>query len=58
MTLCGVLKNILLVLAAVLIFHETITSLQAFGYFVALAGLVYYKLGPDKIKEMLFGGRV
>lgn len=51
MTLCGVLKDILLVAASMAIWHTPVTPLQFFGYSIALGGLVYYKLGGDKIKE-------
>ena len=51
MTLCGVLKDIMLVCASVLIFGSPVTPLQIFGYSIALAGMVYYKLGADKLKE-------
>ncbi|OQN96076.1 hypothetical protein B0A48_17876 [Cryoendolithus antarcticus] len=51
MTLCGVLKDILLVAASMLIFADPVSPLQFFGYSIALGGLVYYKLGGDKIKE-------
>lgn len=51
MTLCGVLKDILLVAASMLIWHTPVTGLQFFGYSIALMGLVYYKLGGDKIKD-------
>jgi hypothetical protein len=51
MTLCGVLKDILLVAASMAIWNTPVTALQFFGYSIALAGLVYYKLGADKIKE-------
>ncbi|KAL8968828.1 MAG: hypothetical protein Q9183_002291 [Haloplaca sp. 2 TL-2023] len=50
MTLCGVLKDILLVLISVLFNKEPFTALQCFGYSIALAGLVYYKLGADTLK--------
>ena len=56
MTLSGVLKDILLVVCSMLIFRDPVSGLQAFGYSIALAGLVYYKLGADKIKEHLSGG--
>ncbi|KAH6680472.1 triose-phosphate transporter [Halenospora varia] len=49
MTLCGVLKNILLVLASVLIWATIVTPLQFIGYFIALCGLVYYGLGYEGI---------
>lgn len=51
MTLCGVLKDILLVAASMMIWNTPVTSLQFFGYSLALLGLVYYKLGGDKIRE-------
>lgn len=51
MTLSGVLKDILLVGASMLIFQDPVSGVQAFGYSIALAGLVYYKLGSDKLKE-------
>ncbi|GIJ87880.1 hypothetical protein Asppvi_006793 [Aspergillus pseudoviridinutans] len=51
MTLCGVLKDILLVAASMMIWQTPVTGLQFFGYSIALIGLVYYKLGGDKLKE-------
>lgn len=51
MTLCGVLKDILLVAASMAIWHTPVTPLQFFGYSIALGGLVYYKLGGEKIRE-------
>ncbi|KAK3706167.1 hypothetical protein LTR37_012868 [Vermiconidia calcicola] len=58
MTLSGVLKDILLVCASMLIFHDPVAPLQAFGYTVALCGLVYYKLGASTIREYFSeGGR-
>ena len=50
MTLCGVLKDILLVAASIAIWGTPISALQYFGYSIALAGLVYYKLGAETIK--------
>ena len=50
MTLCGVLKDILLVAASILIWGTEISGLQAFGYGIALCGLVYYKLGALQMK--------
>lgn len=50
MTLCGVLKDILLVAASMLIWGTPISALQAFGYSIALGGMVYYKLGYDALK--------
>lgn len=57
MTLCGVLKDILLVVASMMIFRDPVSPLQFFGYSIALGGLVYYKLGADKIKEHLGSGQ-
>ena len=50
MTLCGVLKDIILVGASMLIWGTQVSPLQFFGYSIALGGLVYYKLGGDSIK--------
>lgn len=47
MTLCGVLKNILLVVASMLIWGTIVGGLQAFGFSIALVGLVYYSIGYD-----------
>ncbi|GAB1314296.1 Sugar phosphate transporter domain-containing protein [Madurella fahalii] len=49
MTLTGILKNILLVIISVMIWHTAISWLQFLGYSIALAGLVYYSLGWDQI---------
>jgi hypothetical protein len=49
MTLCGVLKNILLVLASVLLWGTVIMPLQVFGYTIALIGLIYYGVGYEGI---------
>ncbi|KYG41720.1 hypothetical protein M433DRAFT_75290, partial [Acidomyces richmondensis BFW] len=51
MTLSGVLKDILLVVASMLIFRDPVSPLQAFGYSIALCGLIYYKLGAEKLKD-------
>ncbi|EAS32421.3 uncharacterized protein CIMG_03445 [Coccidioides immitis RS] len=51
LTLCGVLKDILLV-AISAVWHKTpVTALQLFGYAIAIGGLLHYKLGTEKIKE-------
>ncbi len=50
MTLCGVLKDVLLVLASMAIWATPISGLQAFGYTIALSGMVYYKLGGAALK--------
>ncbi|KAI5798596.1 DUF250 domain membrane protein [Pyronema domesticum] len=51
LTLCGVLKDILLVVCSILIYGTRVTMLQFLGYSVALGGLVWYKLGAEKVKE-------
>lgn len=50
LTLCGVLKDIMLVAASMVIWGTAVSPLQFFGYSVALGGMVYYKLGFDQIK--------
>ncbi|KAI1420814.1 triose-phosphate transporter family-domain-containing protein [Xylaria sp. FL1777] len=52
LTMSGVLKDILLVVASLLIFGDPVTLQQYFGYSIALAGLVYYKLGAEKLQQM------
>ena len=55
MCLCGILKNILLVVASVMIWTTPISFLQFLGYGIALAGLVYYSLGWDQIVDFSTG---
>jgi hypothetical protein len=50
LTLSGILKAILLVITSIIIWSNTITFLQFFGYSIALAGLVYYSVGYNQIK--------
>lgn len=57
MTLSGVLKDILLVCASMLIFRDPVSGLQAFGYSIAICGLLYYRLGGDKLKEYVGHGQ-
>ncbi|EME41527.1 hypothetical protein DOTSEDRAFT_176726 [Dothistroma septosporum NZE10] len=52
LTLSGVLKDIMLVVASMVIFGDPVAPLQFFGYSIALAGLVYYKLGADGVKNL------
>ncbi|KAI0469554.1 triose-phosphate transporter family-domain-containing protein [Xylaria cf. heliscus] len=52
LTMSGVLKDILLVVASMTIFGDPVTLQQYFGYSIALAGLVYYKLGAEKLQQM------
>ncbi|KAA6414972.1 MAG: DUF250 domain membrane [Lasallia pustulata] len=56
LTLCGVLKDILLVAASMWIWGTKVSPLQFFGYSIALGGLVYYKLGGATLKEYLSQG--
>jgi len=53
LTLCGVLKDILLVGASMLIFGTKISGLQAFGYSIAICGMLYYKLGQKELKPFI-----
>jgi hypothetical protein len=52
LTMSGVLKDVLLVFASMILFHDPVTGQQFFGYSIALAGLVYYKLGPEKLQSL------
>jgi drug/metabolite transporter (DMT)-like permease len=56
LTLCGVLKDIMLVAASMMIWGTQVTPLQFFGYSIALGGMVYYKLGYDKLKAYIGEG--
>lgn len=56
LTLSGVLKDILLVSASILIWGTYVSGLQFLGYSIALGGLVYYKLGIEGLRG-LFGER-
>ncbi|KAF8440585.1 triose-phosphate transporter family-domain-containing protein [Terfezia claveryi] len=58
LTLSGVLKDILLVIASVVIWNSPLTVLQIFGYSIALGGLVLYKIGPNNVKEAVAGFQV
>ncbi|KAH7320118.1 triose-phosphate transporter family-domain-containing protein [Stachybotrys elegans] len=50
LTLCGVLKDIMLVAASMMIWGTAVSGLQFFGYSIALGGMVYYKLGYEQLK--------
>lgn len=56
MTLCGVLKDIILVLASIAIWGTPVSALQFFGYSLSLAGMVYYKLGAENLKGFFAEG--
>jgi hypothetical protein len=47
-----VLKDILLVMASMGIFGDPVTLTQYFGYSIALGGLMYYRLGGEKMKQL------
>ncbi|KAI5301596.1 hypothetical protein KEM56_001566 [Ascosphaera pollenicola] len=53
LTLCGVLKDVLLVTLSCVLFGSPVTPLQIFGYTIALGGLVTYQLGFGTIKEYM-----
>lgn len=54
----GILKDILLVVASLVIFLDPVTLQQYFGYSIALAGLCYYKLGPEKLQSAFADARL
>ncbi|GAB7351951.1 hypothetical protein MBLNU459_g2483t1 [Dothideomycetes sp. NU459] len=49
LTLSGVLKNIMIVFASMIMFHDPVSGLQFFGFGVALLGLVFYQLGGTPV---------
>ncbi|CRG91009.1 putative sugar phosphate/phosphate translocator At4g32390 [Talaromyces islandicus] len=49
MRLCGILKDILIVISSMILWNSPVTSMQAGGYSISLLGLVYYMLGYDRI---------
>lgn len=51
MTLCGVLKDVLLVLLSIAIWGTMITNLQIFGYALALLGLFFYKTKAEERQQ-------
>ncbi|PSR80806.1 triose-phosphate transporter family-domain-containing protein [Coniella lustricola] len=58
LTMSGILKDILLVCASLVIFHDPVTLQQYFGYSIALGGLCYYKLGAEKLQSALTDARL
>jgi hypothetical protein len=54
MRLCGILKDILIVVVSMLLWHTPINQLQIFGYTISLCGLVYYCVGGEKLREYAF----
>ncbi|OAL33075.1 hypothetical protein AYO22_00160 [Fonsecaea multimorphosa] len=53
LTLCGILKDILLVAASMMIWGTPVTNTQFFGYSIALGGLLYYRLGAEQLKQYM-----
>ncbi|KAL9043833.1 MAG: hypothetical protein Q9214_002992 [Letrouitia sp. 1 TL-2023] len=53
LTLCGVLKNILLIGASIVVWGTVVTPMQVFGNGMAMSGLVYYKVGAAKLHAAL-----
>ncbi|RMD39529.1 hypothetical protein DV735_g5594, partial [Chaetothyriales sp. CBS 134920] len=51
LTLCGILKDILLVAASMMIWGTRVTPTQFFGYAIALGGMLYYRLGAEVLKQ-------
>jgi hypothetical protein len=49
MRLCGILKDILIVISSLILWNTPLTVVQVLGYSIALLGLVYYMLGYDRI---------
>lgn len=50
-TLASIPKNILLIIASVVIWHTQISTIQIVGYSIALLALMYYSLGWKTIKS-------
>lgn len=51
MRLCGILKDIIIVVVSMLLWHTPIGQLQIAGYTISLCGLVYYCVGGEKLRE-------
>ncbi|OBR11783.1 triose-phosphate transporter [Colletotrichum higginsianum IMI 349063] len=58
MTLTGILKNILLIGASVIIWNTNISFIQFIGYGIALFGLVVYSTGWEQLKGSAAGAVV
>ncbi|KAL8770982.1 MAG: hypothetical protein Q9209_003401 [Squamulea sp. 1 TL-2023] len=52
LTLCGVLKNITLIGASMILWGTVVTPIQFVGNGIAMTGLVYYNLGGEKVLEV------
>ncbi|POR35769.1 Putative sugar phosphate/phosphate translocator [Tolypocladium paradoxum] len=49
MALTGIFKNIMLIVASVIIWNTQITAIQGVGYTIALTGLTYHWLGNEHL---------
>lgn len=58
LTMSGILKDILLVCASLIIFRDPVSGQQYIGYGIALGGLIYYKLGAEKIQSAFTDARL
>ncbi|CAD0037229.1 unnamed protein product [Aureobasidium pullulans] len=58
LTLSGVFKNIMIVFASMLFFHDLVSGIQFFGFSVALGGLAYYQLGGAPAVRVFYGQAV
>ncbi|KAG7113601.1 sugar phosphate/phosphate translocator like protein [Verticillium longisporum] len=56
LTLCGVLKDVMLVAASMMIWGTKVSALQFFGYTIALGGMVFYKLGYEQLRGYIGEG--
>ncbi|GAA95225.1 uncharacterized protein L969DRAFT_15297 [Mixia osmundae IAM 14324] len=57
LTLSGVLKDILLVTASVLLMGSSVTITQLAGYSIALTGLVLFKTKPEIVDQIMDGAK-
>ncbi|KAL9011907.1 MAG: hypothetical protein Q9173_003289 [Seirophora scorigena] len=55
LTLCGVAKSISLIGASMAIWGTVVTPIQFLGNGIAMAGLVYYNIGGEKVQGMAAG---
>jgi hypothetical protein len=55
LTLSGVLKNILIVFASMLFYHDVVAPIPFLGFSIALGGLAYYQLGGAPAFRGYFG---
>ncbi|KAI4110703.1 MAG: hypothetical protein LQ345_006955 [Seirophora villosa] len=57
LTLCGVAKSISLIGASMAIWGTVVTPIQFLGNGIAMAGLVYYNIGGEKVQAMAAGAQ-